>query len=107
MCDWFLQTHGNCCTLYSEHNKEEVAFLSYAAMMLLALATKGDVRLPRLSSRAVRKAEYTRPSGISGMPGKTTDPHCPRKKERLTQAALHKEAALELQLPTQKDIKPA
>lgn len=56
MCDWFLQTHGNCCTLYSEHNKEEVAFLSYAAMMLLALATKGDVRLPRLSSRAVRKA---------------------------------------------------
>lgn len=29
----------------------------YAAMMLLALATKGDVRLPRLSSRAVRKAE--------------------------------------------------
>lgn len=57
MCDWFLQTHGNCCTLYSEHNKEEVAFLSYAAMMLLALATKGDVRLPRLSSRTVRKAE--------------------------------------------------
>ncbi|MBQ9290288.1 MAG: hypothetical protein IJ210_09255 [Clostridia bacterium] len=34
-----------------------MAFLSYAAMMLLALATKGDVRLPRLSSRAVRKAE--------------------------------------------------
>jgi len=28
-----------------------------AAMMLLALAAKGDVRLPRLSSRAVRKAE--------------------------------------------------
>jgi hypothetical protein len=37
--------------------KKEVAFLSYASMMLLALATKGDVRLPRLSSRAVRKAE--------------------------------------------------
>ena len=76
-------------------------------MMLLALATKGDVRLPRLSSRAVRKAEIRQAIRESGMPGKTTDPHCPRKKERLTQAALHKEAALELQLPTQKDIKPA
>ena len=29
----------------------------YAAMMLLALDAKGDVRLPRLSSRAMRKAE--------------------------------------------------